>query len=144
MSVIYLYYSHDPTKAGQCSTGNGPMISLLDHFCTLYGGKWNCIHPGGYKTHCGVNFPSLSAAYEEYPDHMWVYLDPKAEVTLNEFEHPKDNVVYVVGDDHAGFKGEELRGPMIRIECAHKDGRESFAVACLIMVICNRWSRPWQ
>jgi hypothetical protein len=120
------------------------MISLLDHFCTLYGGEWVCIHPGGYKTYCGITFLNLAAAYEAYPEHTWVYLDPKGEITLNEFEHPKDNVVYVVGDDHEGFKGEMLDGQKVRIESKHNDGRESFAIACLIMVICNRWSRQWQ
>ena len=138
-----MYHSQDPASASQCSTGNGPMISLLDHFCTLYGGEWVAIHPGGYQTHCGVNYPSLSAAYEIYPDHTWVYLDPRGGITLNKFEHPKDNVVYVVGDDHRGFGTEEFRGPSVRIENRHGD-RESFAIACLIMVICDRWSRQWQ
>jgi hypothetical protein len=107
----------------------------------LYGGEWACIHQGEYQTLCGTNYPSLSVAYEAYPDHTWVYLDSKAEITLNEFEHPKDNVVYVVGDDHEGFRDEMLRGPSIRIKSRHDDGRESFAIACLIMIICNRWSR---
>jgi hypothetical protein len=88
-----------------------------------------------------VNYSDLAAALEAYPDHMWVYLDPKGNITLNEFEHPKDNVVYVVGHDHEGFRGAELHGTSVRIENAHNDGRESFAIACLIMVICNRWSR---
>ena len=145
MSIIYMYHSRDPATSGQCSSGNGSMISLLDHFCALYGGEWASIHPGGYKTHCGVNYQSLPVAYEAYPDHTWVYLDSKSETTLDEFEHPKDNVVYVVGDDHEGFKGEEFKGPSVRIENRHNDNeRESFPIACLIMVICNRWSRRWQ
>lgn len=145
MSVIYMYHSQDPTFASQCSTGSGPMISLLDHFCALYGGEWVCIHPGGYKTHCGTNYPDLSAAYKAYPNHTWIYLDPKGEIALSEFEHPKDNIVYVVGDDHEGFKGEEFKGPSVRIENAHNDQtKESFAIACLLMVICDRWSRRWQ
>lgn len=144
MSIVYIYHSRDPASSGQCSSGNGPTISLLDHFCTLYNGEWACIHPGGYKTLCGTNYPNLSAAYQAYPNHTWVYLDPKGEVTLHEFQHPIDNVVYVVGDDHEGFKGEKFRGTGVRIESNHNDGRETFAIACLIMVICDRWSRLWQ
>jgi hypothetical protein len=144
MSVIYMYHSQDPDFGGMCGLGQNPAVAMLDHFCSLYGGQWECIHPGGYKTHCSTNHLNLQAAYEAHPDHLWVHLDSKGEVNLREFQHPVDNVVYVVGHDYEGFRGEDLIGPVVRIENARNDERESFAVACLIMVICNRWSRPWQ
>ena len=145
MSVVYMYHTENPDFASQCSTGQGNIISLLDHFCTIYGGGWAAIHPGDYQTHCPENYPSLSDAHLVYPNHTWVYLDPKGEQTLDEFQHPKDDVVYVVGHDFEGFRGVKFNGPSVRIENAHNDpDRESFAIACLIMVICDRWSRRWQ
>lgn len=142
MSVVYLYHSQDPEVAANLTFGNGSMVSLLDHYCAMFGAKWAAVHPGGYQNYAGENYPTYEDAYQAYPNHTWVYLDPNADVALHEFEHPEDDVVYVVGRDIEGFSGVELHGQKVRLDTKKKG--EMFSVACLIAVACNRWSRQWQ
>lgn len=142
MSVVYLYHSQNPDVAGTLTLGNGNMVSLLDHFCTMFGAKWAAVHPGGYQNYAGENYPTYEDAFQAYPDYAWIYLDPNSDVSLQDLEHPKDNVVYVVGRDIEGFKDVELHGPRVRLDTYSKG--EMFSVACLIAVACNRWSKQWQ
>jgi hypothetical protein len=140
MSVIFLYHTEDPAQGGTLSTGNGPMISLLDHFVARFDGRWEAIHPGGYRSYAGTNHESLAAARKAYPDHRWVFLDPNGETPLSKFEHPEKNVVYVVGPDHEASVFDLAGGETVRIE----SDQELFAIAALIMAICDREIKAWR
>jgi len=50
-----------------------------------------------------ATYPTLWQALEEFQGCEHVYLNPEGGTPLKDFEHPADNVVYIVGSDYAVF-----------------------------------------
>lgn len=142
MSIIYIYYSDDPGRCGHTDTictSNRSMISLLDRLVTMFGGQHVAINNGQYPLYSPISYPSLLDAHLAYPDHSWMYLYTNGDIFLDQYEHPKDNVVYVVGHEVTGIENIPLKGPKVRIRTFNTG--ESQSIACLIVVICDRGSR---
>lgn len=86
-------------------------LSLYSNICSSYdmelmiymhGGAWSEGHLG-HAYMC----MEIEDAQRQYPDHEWVIMLPKREagpvietVMLADFEHPKNNVVYVIGPNY--------------------------------------------
>ncbi len=138
MSVIYLYYTEDDDFGGSLSTAFA--VPMLDQFLSMFGGQRACVHPvdADYKASAKDSYNTLEDAQAAYPDHEWIYLDRNATTHISEYQHPLDNVVYVVGHDADGY-GDSSIGKTIKV--TKLDGH---AIPCLISAVTDRWSRAWQ
>lgn len=82
-----------------------------------------CIDPEADEAECAdlarvpKVYPSLTAALKcpSLAGMTWVWLDPNCTAYLDEFDHPKDNVIYCIGSDISGFNGEDSEGPRIKV-----------------------------
>ncbi len=45
-------------------------------------------------------YTNLEEAMLNYPDHVFVALEPDGDVKLRDFEHPTDNIIYILGDNN--------------------------------------------
>jgi len=140
MSVVFLCYTEDTGTGGNLSTAFS--IPMLDQFMYMFGWELVGIHPEGadYPPRISKIFPTLSKARDEYPHHSWVFLDPTATFFLDQYSHPKDDVVYAVGHDLTGFGDEPLEGTSVRLR-VKPEPFEGHAVPCLIAAACHRWAR---
>lgn len=67
----------------------------------------------------------------------WVWLDADGDVYLDEFEHPKNRVVYCIGSDYNGFDGRdvsELPGTHVRL----RQKQEMYSVMVAAMLCYDR------
>jgi hypothetical protein len=68
----------------------------------------------------------------------WVWLTADGDVALDEFEHPKDDVVYCIGSDYVGFEGRkanDLPGKHVRL----RFDDEWYAVMTTAMLCYDRF-----
>lgn len=56
-----------------------------------------------------------AVAYLKGFDLNFIWLDHRADLTLDQLHHPEDNVAYFVGSDFDGFQGCEQDGWHVRI-----------------------------
>ena len=144
MSVVYLYHSEDSDFGGFLSAAS--LIPVLDQYCYMFGGERAAIHPADaeYPSWSETEYATLEEAYEAYPDHTWIYLDPHATKYLDEMDaHPLDDVVYLAGHDDYGYKDTTFIGERYKLRMAGNDF-EGHAIPCLVAALCDRWSRSWQ
>jgi hypothetical protein len=45
-------------------------------------------------------YNTLDEAMQKYPNHIFIALDPAGETKLQDFIHPIDNVIYIIGSDN--------------------------------------------
>lgn len=140
MSVKYLYYTESEAFGGNLSTAHS--IPWIDQLTLMYGGSFACIHPdrADYEASARETYPTLLAAQAAYPSHTWIYLDQSAPTYIDELVHPADDVVYVVGHDLDGYRGEALNGNSYKMRVLPPDF-EGHAVVCLSLVAMDRWTR---
>lgn len=70
----------------------------------------------------------------------WVWLDAKANTTLQEYVHPKDNVIYCIGHDATGFEGRsigDLPGDKLGVWTPDPN-REYYAETIIHLVVYDR------
>lgn len=119
---------------------NGKRAPLLNKYVALFGMRGITIDPSGQrKRDTALRFASVAEAMASplLEGLTWVWLDPRGEKYLDEYEHPKDDVVYCVGDDVIGFDGmsfEEIPGEKIKV----RDWGETFAACVVPMVAYDR------
>lgn len=76
---------------------------------------------------------------KKYKDYKWVWLDSKGDQILDEYEHPKENVIYCIGSDFDGFGRDisKLKGDKVRIR---QDKKEDWFAAIIVpLVIYDRY-----
>jgi len=71
----------------------------------------------------------------KYPDHKLIYLDRNADKYLDEAYHPKDNVLYIVGDDSRGI-GKPNKDKAYKIR--NLKDKEYFASSIVPFIISER------
>jgi len=145
--IKYIFHTEGDEFGGMLSMATPASTSFADQLCYLYGGELACIHPedADYDSMCKTQFPTLEAVQETYPNYTFVYFDPTATTYLDEFNHPEDNVVYVVGHDNYGFGDSDIsNGTKIKLRTLHPEPFEAHAFSCLSSAIQDRWSKKWQ
>ncbi len=90
-------------------------------------------------------FTSLDEAWAHpgFVGYQWVYFSSDAPTWLDEYVHPIDNVVYVIGSDDDGYDGKplrELRGAVLSIR-GWEPGRNYYAATCVPIICYDRWLR---
>lgn len=89
-------------------------------------------------------YPTVDAAIAD-PDHAgdtWVWLHADADMYLDEFEHPAENVIYCVGSDYDGFDGKsisELPGVKLKLRQPASHIGEWFAGMVTSIVCYDRF-----
>ena len=140
MAVVFLFYTEDENIGSTLSAAQA--VPMLDQFVYMFGGQYAAIHPkdADYPPKVHTTYPSLAVAQKAYPNHNWVILDPNAKKYLDEFTHPKENVVYLVGHDAGGFQGKAPKGTKVKLRTI-QDNFEGYAIPTLIATACDRWVR---
>lgn len=82
-------------------------------------------------------------------DLRWIYLSAQGKKSLQEFEHPADNVVYCIGSDAYGFGEDVSMHETLRLFTPDPDSeehktREFFTATVLPMVVYDRAFKIWQ
>lgn len=102
-----------------------------------------------------MGYPLVLQSLEEAKSHpdlnklKWVYLHAQAKKTLQEYKHPKDNVIYCIGADTTGLGGgpEDFDGDVLRIAAPdpnHDDGKREFHAASILpLVAYDRALKIW-
>ena len=128
MSAYILYHREDSIMSHPC----------IDRYIGEYGMLPIIIDPetAGQSKQVPI-FASVEEAYTEYKHLKWVWLDANGGVTLDEFTHPEDNVVYAFGSDAKGFDGFTADGPRVVV----RPFSEIYAGMCIPIVCHDRWSK---
>ena len=82
-------------------------------------------------------------------DLRWVYLSAGAKNSIQEFEHPDDNIIYCIGSDAYGFGEDVSMHETLRLFTPDPDKeehktREFFTATVLPMVAYDRALKLWQ
>ena len=121
----YLLFHREPVRFDN-------RYAWVDKWCAL-GDMWPvCIDASATEEEVARTQPPLvcrtleeALALPTFHGHTFVWLDPQAQVYLDEFAHPEDGVVYCVGSDVVGFGGLDHEGPRVRVrEQRRKLGEE--------------------
>jgi hypothetical protein len=121
----------------------GRDFAYLDRLLGMFGMIPIVIDPSiEEERHYGAHFyPSLADAVFDarWDGFTWVWLDHKGSETLEEFQHPGDDVIYCVGSDADGFASDAYSGPRVRLPDDMVDD-QTYATL-IIPVICghHRW-----
>lgn len=103
-----------------------------------------------------MGYPLVLKSLEEAKAHpdlanlKWVYFHAQAKKTLQEYKHPKDNVIYCIGSDSIGLGGgpEDFDGDVLRVAAPdpdHDDGKREFHAASILpLVAYDRALKLWQ
>lgn len=103
-----------------------------------------------------MGYPLVLRSLEEAKAHpdlanlKWVYFHAQAKKTLQEYKHPKDNVIYCIGSDTTGLSGgpEDFDGDVLRVAAPDPDNddgnREFHAASILPLVAYDRALKMWQ
>ena len=88
-------------------------------------------------------FESLDHAFDDirWLNWTWVFFDAKAVDKLSKFVHQQDKIVYVFGDDVAGWGRplNQLPGALVHIDTGMPLGTEHTADLCAEAVIVHRF-----
>lgn len=137
MSVNIIFYFED-------DTGIEISTAFIDQMVAMYGYQWFMIDRTGTKRGERV-FSSLDQAIRDsrFADYTWVYFDINATNYLEDFTHPVDNIVYVIGSDTVGYDGKSIKernGKSLKLKT--KDlNREYYASAIISYVMSQRWHK---
>jgi hypothetical protein len=101
----------------------GTNWSWIDKWCGIYGFTPIAIDTTG--TRKTVPYPpylfhSVEEAFEAecFAGCEWIWFDPDADRVLDTFDHPKEKVVYALGDDRYGWNGSGdllAQGKVVRV-----------------------------
>lgn len=81
----------------------------IDAWCAAVGMTHIMVDRAGTLKRTNHNvFGTIKEAVAAFPDHEWVFLSEHAKRTLDQYTHPKSDVIYCVGSDTDGFQGLDL------------------------------------
>ena len=90
----------------------------------------------GYRLDFFDRYGSFERAWAAYESYQWVYLDARG-IRMDEFAHPKENAVYVIGSDAEGLpEGLEPKVSLYTIAPDH----EWRAYPVGLVAMCERWA----
>jgi len=77
--------------------------------------------------HPPFNYRSIEEALTDhrFADHTWVWLDCAGTSYVDQYAHPKENVIYCIGDDLTGFQGISAPGPRVKLRPFNVEMSES-------------------
>jgi len=135
---VHLLFWHEELVSRYPRTYN-----WIHKLCGTYGVEPLVIDPTGTWPTERPDLPQLVyhslqdvLADTRFADHTFVWLDNAAEQSLEDFEHPENNVVYCVGSDVDGFGGVVAEGPRVRVLRSTVE----FFAAIVVPVVCyDRW-----
>ncbi|OGY12835.1 MAG: hypothetical protein A3A58_01560 [Candidatus Blackburnbacteria bacterium RIFCSPLOWO2_01_FULL_41_27] len=122
----------------------------------MFGFKQVIIDPTGEMQSSVMGFPLIFKSLEEAKAHSelanlkWVYFHAHSKKTLQEYQHPEDNVIYCIGSDWTGlgYSPEELDGDVLRVSAPDPDSdngeREFHAASILPIIAYDRALKLWQ
>lgn len=82
-----------------------------------------------------VPYQDLQSALEDMSDHNLVFIDPKGEHLLDEFQHPKGPTVYAFGSNLDGFE-QDISGLGQTVRLRNPD--EVYVLHALPIVLYDR------
>lgn len=135
--IAFLFYYED-------DTGIETSTTFIDQMVAMYGYTWYMIDRTGTKKGTNV-FTSLDQAIEDdrFKDNTWIYFDVNAKNYLEDFTHPKDNVVYVIGSDTVGYDGKsisERNGESLKLKTVDLN-RDYYATAVISYICSQRYTK---
>ena len=134
MIAIIFYYEDD--------TGMEVSIPFIDQVAAMTGFEWFIIDRTGTKRGTKI-FSSLEEAQTDsrLANHQWVYFDINANEYLEDYAHPANNTVYVIGSDTVGYAGTKLEDINILKLKTKDSNRNWYAAAIIPYVCCQRWNK---
>ena len=129
---------------------------LLDYLIGhMYGYQQVIIDPEERWDRRDEQFPLILRSLEEARSSVllrglkWVYLQADAEQTLQEYQHPDDDVIYCVGSDVTGLGPvpEGVQGLRVAIPDPDEElgqARQFFAMLVIPAVLHDRAYKQWQ
>lgn len=94
----------------------------MDKWCGMMGAMPVVVDlTGQWEETTDQGAPLIFTSYPDAVDHLrglvtqFIWLDHRADITLSQLHHPKDNVAYVIGSDTEGFQGCKTAGWHVRI-----------------------------
>lgn len=128
--TVYLLHYHEATNADPSICKWAGMFDMLPVYIDRDGRRG--------KSKSIKIFPHIEEATVD-PDLRkltWVWLDSGADVYLDEFEHPDDDVVYCIGSDYVGFDADISEFPGVRVKLRQES--DLYAVMAAAMLCCDR------
>lgn len=150
MAVYFLYYI-DPWSGIPI---NRPLADQILGY--MFEFKQVIIDPTGKMQSSVMGFPLVLKSLEEAKSRpelanlKWVYFHAHSKKTLQEYQHPEDNVIYCVGSDWTGlgYGPEDLDGDVLRVSAPDPDSddgeREFHAASILPIIAYDRVLKLWQ
>jgi len=130
-------FHHEGTQTFQ------PLRVIADMICAMYDYDLLLVDKVGDllgKSH--MAWASVDDAMQDlrFKDYTWVFLDNRGGTWLHEYQHPKDNIVYVFGGDQHGFDkpSSEYGGEVLRLK-SEVQGMEHYALVTLSAVANHRY-----
>jgi len=110
----------------------------VDKHLGMYGWSSLLVDLKGNMSHCDWAFPSLRVAIADprVAGKNLIWLDPRGDIRLNHFAHPKTDAVYILGSDVHGFGDlnfDEQRGPHVRLPHGHEG---EWPAVLLVPILC--------
>ncbi len=149
--MIYFLYYIDPWS------GIPMNRSLADQILGgMFGFLQVIIDPTGEMQSSVMGFPLVLKSLEEakarpeLANLKWVYFHAQATKTLQEYQHPEDNVIYCIGSDSSGLGSgpEDFDGDVLRVAAPDPDrdnGQQEFHAASILpLVAYDRALKMWQ
>lgn len=138
MMGIYLLHYRD---------NHGKRELFINKFIAMFGLRGptidisNTLHKPNARSPIYLNLEE-ALADPRYEGHQWVWLDHRADMLLDELEHPADKVVYCIGDNIAGFDNRdisELPGIKVKLRQPKGEDIEWFSTMVAPLVVYDRF-----
>ena len=85
-----------------------------------------------------VQYEDMIEVFNKYEKEYLVVLDGKAEKTLQEFEHPQNDIIYFVGNDYGGLNYIYNRLEYIRIDNINNH-KNLWSHNCIAIALYDRY-----
>lgn len=138
MNVVFLMHHEDG--------GVHPARIAVDMLCGMYGYHLRHIDlVGDMLARSSEPYANLEEAFADprFAGWEWVFLHPEGRISLDEFHHPKDKVVYVFGSDVTGFRrsAEDLleQGEVVSLKTSHHQQTGHLVLPCVATVAVHRF-----
>lgn len=139
MNVTFLHHHEDERIEG--------LKIAADAICGMYGYqimRVDCTADKEIWTKSkSINFFDLDEALSDprFDGCQKVFFDPMASNSLADFQHPPDNVLYIVGHDSWGYSGRDIysEGEVLYAPSDYDNSYEHWAISVLIAAANHRF-----
>lgn len=138
--AIAFALSEFPFVEGKPEEKIGYTRKIADQFAVMCGGidiVWIDETKSLRKTNKNVVW-SWEELFDQFPGHRFVFLTPQGNNYLDEFEHPKDNIIYCIGHDATGFGELDIsKAETLKL----RTDRSCYAITVFPFVVYDRFVR---